>query len=274
MLSNRLAGKVAVVTGIASGIGRGTALVMARHGAKVVGCDLNAAGAEATVKAAAAEGLDLRSLHPVDLTEAGGAERVMAFAAEAHGGIDILVNAAAVVAMAWIEDMDYATEWRKTMVGELDIVFLGCQAAWPHLKARGGGAIVNFASANAHVALKALPALAHTATKGGVLAMTRQLAMEGAPHNIRANTISPGLILTAETERALRGAPGTRSGGPRQAHAVAPRQARGHCLCGRLSRVGRGRVGDGRRPLGGWRRDRLVSPAGVQRWAVCQSGAT
>ena len=208
MLSNRLSGKVAIVTGIASGIGRGSALMMARHGARVIGCDINAAGAEATVKTAADEGLDLRSLHPVDLTRPADVERVMAFAVAEHGGIDILVNAAAIVEMAWIEEMHYETQWRKTMVGELDIVFLGCKAVWPHLKARGGGSVINFASANAWGAFKPLAALAHCAGKGGVLAMSRQLAMEGGPFGIRVNTISPALIETAATKFPLENIPG------------------------------------------------------------------
>ena len=114
-----------------------------------------------------------------------------------------MVNAAAFADFVWIEDMDYERHWRHTLTGELDTVFLVCKAAWPHLKARGGGAIINFASANAYVALKQSPALAHTAGKGGVLAMTRQLAMEGAPHRIRANSISPGLIVTGATRPVL-----------------------------------------------------------------------
>jgi NAD(P)-dependent dehydrogenase (short-subunit alcohol dehydrogenase family) len=89
------------------------------------------------------------------------------------------------------------------LTGELDIVFLPTRAAWTGLKASGSASIINFASANAHHALQGSAALAHTAGKGGVLAMTRQLAMEGAPHNIRANTISPGFIRTAATSRHL-----------------------------------------------------------------------
>jgi len=91
-------------------------------------------------------------------------------------------------------------DWKFTLSAELDVVFLACKAAWPHMKARGGGAIVNFASANAYVTLKGSFAAAHCAGKGGVLAMTRQLAAEGGPFGIRANTISPGPILTAATQ--------------------------------------------------------------------------
>jgi NAD(P)-dependent dehydrogenase (short-subunit alcohol dehydrogenase family) len=119
-----------------------------------------------------------------------------------YGRVDILVNAAAFAHFAWIEAMNYA-QWRETLAGELDIVFLATRAAWPYLKASGTASVINFASANAAHALPGSPALAHCAGKGGVLAMTRQLAMEGAPHGIRANTISPGFIRTAATERHL-----------------------------------------------------------------------
>lgn len=197
-MAQRLAGKVALVTGIGGGIGQGCALAFAREGAAVVGCDINAAAAEATVAAARAEGLDLESLHPCDLTDEAQVAALIEHAVGRHGGLDVLVNAAATAVFAFIEDMSYA-DWRKTLTGELDVVFLACKAAWPHFKARGGGSIINFASANAYVALQGSGALAHCAGKGGVLAMTRQLAMEGGPHNIRANSISPALILTPAT---------------------------------------------------------------------------
>jgi NAD(P)-dependent dehydrogenase (short-subunit alcohol dehydrogenase family) len=201
--SGRLAGKVAVVTGIGAGIGQGCALMFARHGAQVLGCDIDVAAAARTVADAADAGLNIQSLHPCDLADPKAAEALMARAVELYGGMDILLNAAAFGAFAWIEDMDYERDWKRTLVGELDVVFLACKAAWPRLISRGGGSIINFASANAHVVLPGSPALAHCAGKGGVLAMTRQLAMEGAAHGIRANTISPGLIVTAATKPVL-----------------------------------------------------------------------
>jgi len=208
VLSNRLQNKVAVVTGFGSGIGRGCALMFARHGAKVIGCDLDAGAAAQAVAAAQQEGLAVESVHPCDMTVPADVERLMQAAVQSFGGIDILVNAAAFAAFAWIEDMDYERQWKKTLVGELDIVFLACKAAWPHFIKRGGGSIINFASANAHVALPGSAALAHCAGKGGVLAMTRQLAMEGAPHGIRANSISPALIVTSATQPVLDNVPG------------------------------------------------------------------
>lgn len=211
-MTERLSGKVAIVTGIGSGIGRGCAEMFARAGATVIGCDIDVETAEATLSAARAEGLLIESVHPCDLTDPASVKRLIEFAVARHGGFDILVNAAAFGAFAWIEDMDYETQWRKTLTGELDVVFLACKAAWPHLIARGGGSIINFASANAHVAFKPSPALAHCAGKGGVLAMTRQLAMEGGPHNIRVNTISPGLIQTDATRFPLENIPDFKEG--------------------------------------------------------------
>jgi NAD(P)-dependent dehydrogenase (short-subunit alcohol dehydrogenase family) len=202
-LSERLRGKVAVVTGTGSGIGQGCALMFARHGAQVMGCDINAAAAQATVELAQREGLSIDSFHPCDLTEPAQVTALMARTAERFGGIDALVNAGAFGAFAFIEQLDFERDWKRTLSGELDVVFLGCQAVWPYLKQRGGGSIVNFASANAHVAHPVAGALAHCAGKGGVMAMTRQLAAEGGPHNIRANSISPAMIVTGATRGEL-----------------------------------------------------------------------
>lgn len=199
MATHRLSGKIAIVTGVGAGIGKGCAFKFAREGAKVVGCDIDAAAAARTEEEARAAGLDIRVHAPVDLTdEAACASFVDAVAAE-QDGIDLLVNAAATAVFAPVDEMTLG-QWRHTIVGELDLVFLACRAAWPHMKRRGGGAIVNFASANAYTTLKGSHAVAHCAGKGGILAMTRQLAAEGAPFGIRANTISPGPILTAATQ--------------------------------------------------------------------------
>ncbi|MFM5930319.1 MAG: SDR family NAD(P)-dependent oxidoreductase [Novosphingobium sp.] len=179
-MPDRLSGKVAVVTGAANGIGQGCAQIFAAEGAAVIGIDR----------------------YECDLLDEAATNALFARIGAEHGRVDILVNAAAFAAFGWIEDLSYA-DWKATLAGELDIVFLATRAAWPWLKASGSASVINFASANAHHALEGSPALAHCAGKGGVLAMTRQLAMEGAAHGIRANTISPGFIRTAATERHL-----------------------------------------------------------------------
>ena len=195
---DRLQGKVALVSGIGSGIGKGCALMFARQGATVVGTDLNAEAARKTVSEAALEGLTLHFSEAVDLTNEQQVNALINAVVEEHGSLHIVLNAAATAVFKWIEELDYA-EWQLTLRAELDSVFLVCKAAWPHLKASGAGSIINFASANAYMALDGSPALAHCAGKGGVLALTRQLAMEGGPFQLRANPISPGLIVTGAT---------------------------------------------------------------------------
>lgn len=183
-MGDRLKGKVAVVTGAANGIGQGCARIFEQEGAIVVGMDRQGDG------------------EVCDLLDEAAVDGLFGRIGERHGRIDILVNAAAFAIFEWIEAMRYQ-DWKTTLAGELDIVFLSTRAAWPWLKASGAASVINFASANARNALEGSPALAHCAGKGGVLALTRQLAMEGAPHNIRANTIAPGFIRTAATERHL-----------------------------------------------------------------------
>ncbi|MEE4452994.1 SDR family NAD(P)-dependent oxidoreductase [Novosphingobium resinovorum] len=183
-MPDRLKGRIAVVTGAANGIGEGCAAMFREQGAHVIGVDL--AGTDESC----------------DLTDEAATQALFAAIGARHGRIDVLVNAAAFAVFAWLEEMSYA-DWKRTLTGELDIVYLATRAAWPWLRASGSASIVNFASANARHALEGSPALAHCAGKGGVQAMTRQLAMEGAPHGIRANTIAPGFIRTAATARHL-----------------------------------------------------------------------
>jgi NAD(P)-dependent dehydrogenase (short-subunit alcohol dehydrogenase family) len=172
----------------------------------VVGCDIVPSAAEATVKQAAEAGTPIESVHPIDLTRPGDVRRYVEFAAAAHGRVDVLVNAAAIQPhLAPIWQMDYAGEFRPTLAGEVDLVFLTCQAAWPHLVAAGaagGASVINFASVNSLRGSRQLAMTAHCAGKGAVLAMTRQLAVEGGPDGIRANTIAPGLIQTSATQAA------------------------------------------------------------------------
>src|SRR5271154_6462732 len=113
-LSDRLKGKVALVTGSGSGIGKGCALMFARHGADVMGCDIDPATAEDTLALAKREHLSLTSAHPCDLTRPDDAHRLVEATVERYAGIDVLVNAAAFAAFAWIEDMDYTTQWKAT----------------------------------------------------------------------------------------------------------------------------------------------------------------
>lgn len=196
-LTRRLAGRTCIVTGSGGSIGRATCLRFAAEGANVVGCDVVAAGAQETLRLVAEAGGRMISVHPADLTQKDACERVVAAAVETFGQIDVLFNNGAMAYFAWIEEMSDET-WRKTINEELDLVFLMTRAAWPELvKAKGN--IVNVASLSAWAGIELLPGLAHASAKGGVLSMTRQLAMEGRKHGIRANSVSPGTIETNQT---------------------------------------------------------------------------
>lgn len=125
-----------------------------------------------------------------DLTEPVAAKQWIDEAVNRNGRLDVLYNNAASVHFAPVEEMTPKL-WTETLKGELDIVFMPIRAAWRHL-ARQGGSIINSASLSGMRALEYIGATAHAASKGGVIAMTRQLALEGAPHGIRCNSISPG----------------------------------------------------------------------------------
>jgi NAD(P)-dependent dehydrogenase (short-subunit alcohol dehydrogenase family) len=191
-MSGRLVGKVCVVTGTGGSMGRATALTFAREGALVVGCDLTAESAEATADMVQAAGGRMVSMQPCRLTDPADCEALVELAMRTFGRIDVLFNLAAASYFNWLEDITN-DEWDLARRGEVDLVFYLTRAAWPHLKNRSG-VVVNMASLNASLSFKILPSLAHTTFKAGIIGMTRQLAMEGREHGIRANSISPGLI--------------------------------------------------------------------------------
>jgi len=184
----RLDGKRALISGTGGGIGRATALLCAREGAYVVGCDLRPETSDETVALVRAGGGRMDAIAPVDL----------ASAADLAGGIDILVNNASAIRFGPIGELSFA-DWSFTIRNELDIVFLVTRAAWPHLVAAGGGSIVNVASITASRGAFFMPQNAHGAAKGGVLALTYQLVVEGGPHGIRANAVSPAMTETPQT---------------------------------------------------------------------------
>jgi NAD(P)-dependent dehydrogenase (short-subunit alcohol dehydrogenase family) len=198
----RLSGMVCVITGTGGSIGRAAALAFAREGASVVGCDLNVDAAEATIELVRSQGGTMVSLQPCHLTKPADCETLVDFAVGTFGRIDVLFNNAAMAYFNWIEDIT-DEEWDRDRRNEVDLVFYLTRAAWPHLKT-SHGVIVNTGSLNGLLSFKTLPSLAHTTAKAGVIAMTRQLAMEGREHGIRANSISPGLIETNQTREQLK----------------------------------------------------------------------
>jgi NAD(P)-dependent dehydrogenase (short-subunit alcohol dehydrogenase family) len=201
-MSNRLAGKVCIITGTGGSMGREAALMFAREGALVVGCGLRADDAEATMEAVRAAGGTMVSLHPCDLTRPSDCQALVDLAARTFGRIDVLFNNAAMAYFNWIEDIS-DEEWDRNRREEVDLVFFLTRAAWPHLKA-SRGVVVNTASLTALMSFKSLGSLAHTTAKAGIIGMTRQLAMEGRDHGIRANSISPGVIETNQTREQLK----------------------------------------------------------------------
>lgn len=194
---DRFTRKTCIVTGSGGSIGRATALRLAREGANVIGCDIVPDTAAETARLVEAAGGTMLSIHPVDLTSKSACDRVVAAAVARFGGVDVLFNNGAMAYFAWIEAMDDDV-WYKTIDQELNLVFLLTRATWPEL-VKTAGTIVNVASLSAWAGIERLPGLAHSAAKGGILAMTRHLAMEGRHHGIRANTVSPGTIETNQT---------------------------------------------------------------------------
>jgi NAD(P)-dependent dehydrogenase (short-subunit alcohol dehydrogenase family) len=200
----RLSGKVCIITGTGGSMGRAAALTFAREGALVVGCDVQVDAAKATVEAVLAEGGMMVSMQPCHLNEPAYCKALIDFAIQTFGRIDVLFNNAAMAYFNWLEDIS-DEEWDLNRKNEVDLVFYLTRAAWPHLK-YSRGVLVNNASLNALLSFKNLGGLAHTTAKAGIIAMTRQLAMEGREHGIRANSISPGVIETNQTHEQLKDA--------------------------------------------------------------------
>jgi meso-butanediol dehydrogenase / (S,S)-butanediol dehydrogenase / diacetyl reductase len=196
-LPQRLTGRAALVTGAASGIGRATALRLAGEGADVVAVDVNLELLDSLPGEAQAGGLGgSLVVRPGDVSTEVGAGALVAAAVEVLGRLDVVANVAGVLSFSHTHEITLA-EWERLLAVNLTGTFLVCRQALPHLLATGGGCIVNLASTAAH---KGQPwASAYAASKGGVLAFTRALAVEYAAQGLRANTISPGAIDTPIT---------------------------------------------------------------------------
>jgi NAD(P)-dependent dehydrogenase (short-subunit alcohol dehydrogenase family) len=191
----RLEGKVALITGAGSGIGREAAKLFAGEGARVVVADRDAAGGEATVRAVADAGGEA-SFVETDVASSESVRAAIAHAEERRGGLHVLFNNAGIFPD---DDGDpVATPepvWDRVMDVNLKGVFLGCKHGIPALLRAGGGSIINTASFVA-VMGAATAQVAYTASKGGVLAMTREIAVIYARQGIRANALCPGPVNT------------------------------------------------------------------------------
>ena len=202
MATGRVAGKVALVTGGASGLGAESARRLAREGAAVVLTDLaQEAGMALADEIQAAGGKALFLAH--DVTSESDWERVVAKALETFGRLDILVNNAG-IALTGLDLMTHSLEaWRKTLSVNLDGVFLGLRYCGPAIASgQRGGSVINISSIMGKVASPG--AAAYCASKGGVLMLTKAAALEWAPLGIRVNSIHPGYIDTPLVSGILR----------------------------------------------------------------------
>jgi NAD(P)-dependent dehydrogenase (short-subunit alcohol dehydrogenase family) len=190
-VSGRLEGKVAVITGAAGGIGREAALLFSAEGARVCIADVAREAGEAT----AAECREA-FFHEVDVADPASVEALYRAVAERYGGVDVLYNNAGIMPAEDASILDTSAEaWSRVQDVNTKGVFLCCKHGIPHLLERGGGSVINVAS---FVALMgaATSQISYTASKGAVLSLSRELAVEFARRGIRVNALCPGPVET------------------------------------------------------------------------------
>jgi len=191
----RLQDKVCIVTGAGSGIGRAIALLFAAEGARVVAADIDeqaAAEVCAEIEAVA---------RPVDVADEEQTRALAGWTLDRFGRIDVLVNNAGVSGVGDVEETTLEL-WEQVMRVNARGVFLMSRAVVPHMIARGSGSVVNMSSAIAETGLGRR--VAYAASKGAVLALTRSMQVDCAPHGVRVNALTPGTIMTPFVERYLR----------------------------------------------------------------------
>jgi NAD(P)-dependent dehydrogenase (short-subunit alcohol dehydrogenase family) len=193
----RLAGKVCLITGAGSGIGRATALLFGREGARVAAADIDPGAAEATAAAIREPGGQARAL-AVDVADGASVRAMLGAVMESEGRLDVLVNNAGFGIKATVEETS-EEDWDRIMAVNLRGVYLGCKHAIPLMRARGGGVIVNNASVVAVVGIR--DRAAYCASKGGVAALTRAMAIDHWGDGIRINAIGPGTVQTSFHDR-------------------------------------------------------------------------
>ena len=196
---NRLPERVAVVTGAAAGIGQATAELFAEEGARVVLADIAAEALEEVTDEIRSRG-GVATAVVADVSCEDGAEVVVGAAERDFGPVDVLVNNAGVELKKLVEDTSLA-EWERVLRTNLTSAFLMCRRVIPGMKERRRGAIVMNSSVGNFIA--ATKSSAYGASKAGMMALARSLALEGAPYGIRVNAVCPGVIDTPMNERNL-----------------------------------------------------------------------
>ena len=198
-MTGRVAGKVAIITGGASGIGAETARRLAREGASVVLADLDAEAGEAVAAEIAAQG-HTAAFIAHDVTSEAAWASLMQTAVARFGRLDVLVNCAGISGDRPLLKGRYDV-WKRIMAVNLDGAYLGLAAAAPIMVKAGSGSIVNISSLAGKVGIAGAPA--YCASKGGVALLTKAAALELAPHGVRVNSVHPGFIATPMVENSL-----------------------------------------------------------------------
>lgn len=196
---DRLKNKVAIVTGAAGGIGASIAHLFAKEGARVMATDIQIDKLKEWTEQAASKGC-LIDTDKQDVTSETDWKKLVDKTMALYGGIDILVNNAGVYPGFVDCENTVVSLWGKVISINLTAPFLGCKACIPVMRAKGGGVIINIASI---AALTGGNGMAYSASKGGLLALSRDLAVTHAKDHIRVNAISPGGVLTPMTEKLL-----------------------------------------------------------------------
>ncbi len=203
-------GKAALVTGGGSGIGRATALTLAREGAAVMVTDLNGASADAVAAEITAAGGTAQALQQNTTSESRW-QAVIEATVAAFGKLDVLVNNAGIAIAGPLETFSLA-DWQKQQAVNCDGVFLGIKHAFPAMRAAGGGSIINLSSI-AGLRGNRAGLSAYSATKGSVRLLTKTAALEGAADKIRVNSVHPGIIETPIWDAILPGGAAGRNRG-------------------------------------------------------------